>query len=87
MFTNKLWVAIHNVRDDVSFLKDSREKYRQRIELLVRDFDRLNRRAESRFIILEDAVSRVARTLDANHITEACSHCGQIKPEDWKSKV
>lgn len=84
MFTDRLWNVLNNTRVDVNTLKDQRTTDSQRATMLARDVDSLARRAEARFTILEDAVSRIARTLDANHITEACSHCGQVKPEDWK---
>lgn len=35
-----------------------------------------------RIRIIEDSLSRIARTLDANHIKEACMHCGQTLPNE-----
>jgi len=87
MFNSKLWTTLNDMRSDVFALQDYRDRTRNRIALLEHNQDRLARRTDARLTILEDAVSRVARTLDANHITEACMHCGQVKPEDWKKSV
>jgi hypothetical protein len=87
MFNSKLWINLNDIRSDVFALQDYRDRNRNRIASLEHNQDRLMRRTDARLTILEDAVSRVARTLDANHITEACMHCGQVKPEDWKKSV
>lgn len=35
---------------------------------------------DRKVVVLEDAIMRIARTLDANGIKEACSSCGQKLP-------
>jgi DNA repair exonuclease SbcCD ATPase subunit len=41
-----------------------------------------DKKLDVRISILEDAITMIARTLDANNIREACGSCGQKLPKE-----
>lgn len=77
----KIWGAIDRLRGDYIWLKSSINSSNSANNARI-DYNEYNfKRISQRLLILEESVSRIARTLDANHIQEACSHCGQVKRE------
>lgn len=59
--------------------KSSSSEY---LESGVRTLDRKVNELDLRVKVIQDALETIARTLDANNIRTACSHCGQKLPKE-----
>ena len=83
MFTKRqeVWGAIDRLQAEFTWLRSSMKSNIHANDSRVAFNEHKFIRIEQRLLILEESVSRIARTLDAHHIQEACSHCGQVKRE------
>ena len=77
----KIWSAIDRLRADYTFLRSSISSNIRANNDQVTYYEHKFIRIEQRLLIIEESISCIARTLDANHIQKACSHCGQVKRE------
>lgn len=77
------------LKASINRLEWRQETYDKPIHELYERINRLENRAKwgdekenLRLKIIEDSLSLIARTLDANGIKEACMHCGQKLPKE-----